>query len=248
MHNKKKKKHVHGKMRYCIIHWIGRIFVNSRKLVNMFFKTLLIGGIVGFLTSFFVKGDEYLKVLRPFDGMELVGLILFFIGMALVFTVVSQTGFFAYLFIHRFGQGFFRSFWPTVQILLILFAVFDLVYFSYKASEGAVSILFYIVMTSVILVYGYIIARIKVKQTNKSGFIPAMFLMVVVTALELSLVLRAGDVDYILLMLTPVLAASSYQVLVLHEVTKRDEEHIRRLEERRRERALRKKNATQKTN
>lgn len=225
---------------------LGGLFVNSRKIVNMFFKTLLIGGAVGLLTSFVVKAQEYGKVLRPFDGMELLGLLLFFVGMALVFTVVSQTGFFAYLFIHRFGQNFFRSFWPTVQVLLILFALFDLVYFSYKAGADKVPLLFYIVMTAVILGYGFFIARMKVKQTNKTGFIPTLFLMVVVTALELSLVLRAGDMDYIILMLTPVLAASSYQVIALHEVTKRDEEHIKRIEERRKER-LKKKKLAQKT-
>lgn len=210
--------------------------MNSRKLVNMFFKTLLIGGLVGFVTSFFVKGQEYMNVLSPFDGMELFGLVLFFVGMALVFTVVSQTGFFAYLFVHRYGKNFFRSFWPAVQVLVILFAIFDLIYFSYRAGGGDVSLIFYIVMTTVIVVYSLVIARFKVKQTNRTGFIPTLFLMIVVTALELSLVLRAADVDYIILMLTPVLAANSYQVLALHEVTKRDEEHIKRIEERRKAR------------
>lgn len=214
--------------------------MNSRKVVRMFFRTILIGGLVGFVTSFFVKSKEYANVLQPFDGMELLGIVLFFIGMALVFTVISQTGFFAYLFIHRFGQNFFRSFWPTVQVLLILFALFDLVYLSYSAGKGEISLLFYIIMTAVILIYGIIIARLKVKQTNRTGFIPALFVMIVITALELSLALRAVDVDYIILMLTPLLAANSYQVLALHEVTKRDEAHIKRIEERRKVRQLKK--------
>lgn len=221
--------------------------MNSRKLVRMFSKTILIGGLVGFVTSFFVKSQEYANVLQPFDGMELLGLVLFFIGMALVFTVVSQTGFFAYLFIHRFGQNFFRSFWPTVQVLVILFALFDLIYLSYSAGDGEISLLFYIIMTAVILIYGIIIARLKVKQTNRTGFIPALFVMVVITALELSLALRAVDVDYIILMLTPLLAANSYQVLALHEVTKRDEEHIKRIEERRKARQLKKNKPAEKT-
>src|SRR5690625_2324850 len=212
----------------------------------MFFKTLFIGAAVGFITSFLVKGQEYWNVISPFDGMELLGLVLFFIGLALVFTVVSQTGFFAYLFIHRFGQNFFRSFWPTVQVLLILFALFDLVYFSYKAGEGKNSLLFYFILAAVVLGYGLVVARIKAKQTNKTGFIPTLFLMVVVTALELSVVLRAADIDYIILMLTPVLAATSYQVLILHEVTKRDEEHIKRIEERRRKRLEQQKRKTAK--
>jgi len=213
--------------------------VNSRKIVNMFLRTLLLGAVVGFVTSFFVNWREYSAVLRPFDGFELFGLVLFFIGLALVFTVVSLTGFFAYLFIHRFGQGFFRSFWPMVQVLLILFAIFDLIYFSYRAGKGEISLIFYIVMTIVIVLFSLFIARIKVNQTNRTAFIPTMFFMIVVTALELSLVLRAADVQYIILMLTPVLAANGYQIIALHEVAKRDEEHIKRIEARRRERLKR---------
>lgn len=220
--------------------------MNSRKVVNMFFKTLFIGGAIGLLTSFVVKYQEYGNVIRPFDAMELFGILLFFAGMALVFTVISQTGFFAYLFIHRFGQNFFKSFWPTVQVLVILFALFDLIYFSYKAGEGNVSLLFYIIMTLVVLGCGIIVGRMKVRQTNRTGFIPALFVMVVVTALELSLVLRVGDMDYIILMLTPLLAANGYQVLALHEVTKRDEEHIKRIEERRKRRKVQKKKAAEK--
>lgn len=210
----------------------------------MFFKTLFIGGVVGLITSFFVKWQEYANFISPFNGIELLGVLLFFIGYALVFTVVSQTGFFAYLFIHRFGEGFFRSFWPTVQILLVAFALFDLIYFSSKE----ISMLFKIIMTLFILVYGLLIAWIKVKQTNKTAFIPALFLMVVVSALQLSLVLRAGDVAFIILMLTPLLAANSYQLLVLHEVTKVDEEHKRRIEERRKQRLLRQKEKQSKKN
>ena len=99
--------------------------MNSRKIVNFFFKTLIYGGIVGFLTSFIVKPGEYGEYLSPFNAFELLGVILFFIGLGLVFTVIAQTGFFAYLFAHRYGESIFKSFWPTVQVLLILFALFD---------------------------------------------------------------------------------------------------------------------------
>lgn len=212
--------------------------MNSRKIANMFFKTLLIGGAVGLITSFFVKGQEYLSFIRPFDGLELLGVFLFFLGYALVFTVISQTGFFAYLFIHRFGQNFFRSFWPTVQVLVVAFALFDLIYFSSKE----IPLLFKFIMTVFILGYGLLIGWIKVKQTNKTAFIPALFLMVVVSALQLSLVLRAGDVSFIILMLMPLLAANSYQLIALHEVTKVDKEHRRRIEERRKKRLEQQKN------
>lgn len=206
--------------------------MNSRKLVHMFFKTLFIGGIVGFITSIFVNWQQYIQFLSPFEGIELLGVILFFVGYALVFTVVSQTGFFAYLFIHRFGEGFFKSFWPIVQILLVLLALFDMVYFSSKD----IPLWFKFTYAGLILVTALIVAKVKVNKTNATAFIPSVFLMVVVIALEISLVLRAGDVQFIILMVVTVLTATAYQLLVLHEVTAVDKEHQQRIEERRRKR------------
>src|SRR5699024_10071247 len=127
------------------------ISLNSRKLVNMFFKTLFIGGAIGLITSFFVKTSDYTAILQPFEFMELISLLLFFTGLGLVFTVISQTGFFAYLFIHRYGQNFFRSFWPTVQLLLIAFVIFDLIYFPYKGSDGETSLFVFVLLTALIL-------------------------------------------------------------------------------------------------
>lgn len=86
--------------------------MNSRNLVNFLWKTFIIGGIAGLVVSFFVKPQDYATYLSPFDFIEVVGLILFFVGLGLTFSVVSMTGFFAYLFIHRMGLNMFRSFRP----------------------------------------------------------------------------------------------------------------------------------------
>ncbi len=206
--------------------------MNSQKLVHMFFKTLFVGGLIGFIVSIFVNWSEYMKFINPFNGLELLGVILFFLGYALVFTVISQTGFFAYLFIHRFGENFFKSFWPMVQILLVAFALFDMIYFSSKG----IPLLYKWGMVGVIVIVAVLISMIKARKTNFTAFIPAMFVMIVITALELSLVLRAGDVSFILLMLVPVLTANAYQLLILHKVTAVDPEHQRRMEERRKKR------------
>lgn len=195
--------------------------MNSRAVVKMFTNTLIIGGLVGLITSFFVKSDDYMKVLSPFDFKELVGVVIFFVGVGLVFSVVSQTGFFAYLFIHRFGLSLFRSFWPTVQVLLIAFVVFDLIYFPYKATEGEVSVWWYVLMAFSILGYGMIVARWKAKETNQKAFVPALFLMVVITTVEWVPGLRTTGTDYAWLMITPLLACNTYQLLALHRLAKK---------------------------
>ncbi|NBJ70782.1 MULTISPECIES: KinB-signaling pathway activation protein [Clostridia] len=196
--------------------------MNTRKLVNFFFKTLIIGGVAGLITSFFVKAEDYAANLDPINWMELLGLIIFFIGLGLVFSVVSQTGFFAFLFINRFGLGFFRSFWPTVQVLLIAFVVFDLVYFPYQATKGEVAVYWYILIAAAILAYGWIVSTIKAKETNKQAFIPALFLMVVITTIEWVPGLRTEGTDYAWLMIVPLLACNTYQLLALHRINRND--------------------------
>lgn len=206
--------------------------MNSRKLVNMFFHTLWIGGLAGLLTSFIIKGNEYLPHLSPFKGKDLLGVFLFFLGYGLVFTVVAQTGFFAYLFVHRYGESIFRTFWPTVQIVVVAFVLFDIVYLTSKE----LPFLFRLGLMLFILISGLIVAFFKVRQTNKSAFIPALFLMIVIVTLELSFVLRAADADFIILMVVPVVVAMAYQLFALYHVTKFDPEHERRKEERRKKR------------
>jgi len=198
----------------------------------MVLKTVVIGGLVGLFTSFIVAHEIFSNVLNPFQGMEILGLVLYYLGFALVFTVVSLAGFLAYLFIHRFGVSIFRSFWPSVQVLLILLALFDIVYFSNKE----ILLLHRISIAFVVLLASVIVGWFKVKQTNKSGFIPAVFFMVVVTALELTLGLRTSGMDYIIIILVTLIVANAYQLLAWHHVTKPDPEHLRRIEERRKER------------
>lgn len=200
--------------------------------MNMFFHTLWIGGLAGLLTSFIIKGNEYLPHLSPFQGKDLLGVFLFFLGYGLVFTVVAQTGFFAYLFVHRYGESIFRTFWPTVQIVVVAFVLFDIVYLTSKE----LPFLFRLGLMLFILISGLIVAFFKVRQTNKSAFIPALFLMIVIVTLELSLVLRAADADFIILMVVPVVVATAYQLFALYHVTKFDPEHERRKEERRKKR------------
>src|SRR5690625_8043305 len=85
----------------------------------------------------------------------------------------------------------------------------------------------------VVLLASVIVGWFKVKQTNKSGFIPAVCFMVVVTALELTLGLRTRGMDYIIIILVTLIVANAYQLLAWHPVTKPEPEHLRRIEERR---------------
>ncbi|WP_042145477.1 KinB-signaling pathway activation protein [Paucisalibacillus sp. EB02] len=204
--------------------------MNSRKVVNLFLKTLALGGIVGLIVSFFVNvNGAYTENLQPFNFIGLIGVMVFFIGHGLLYSAVSQTGFFAYLYVHRLGLSIFRSFWPTVQIVLIAFVVFDLIYFPYKRSEGEVSLIWFILAAAALVIYGWIIAKIKAKETKKHAFIPALFFMVAFTVVEWVPALRIGLVgaDFSIIMIITLLACNTYQLLILHRLNNSSNEKVK---------------------
>jgi KinB signaling pathway activation protein len=196
--------------------------VNSRKWVRLFLTTLIVGGITTGITGFAVRWSEYKRLFLEMNLGEIFAVLLWLIGVGFIFSIISQMGFFAYLTVHRFGLGIFRSvsLWNSVQLVLIAFVLFDLIYFRYQifAQEGE-SIIAYILIALFIFLFGLIVAYIKRSQTNKEAFVPALFFMVVVTIIEWFPVLRINEEDWLYLMLFPLLVCNAYQLLILHKLT-----------------------------
>ena len=91
-------------------------------------------------------------------------------GVGFIFSVISQMGFFAYLTIHRFGLGMFRSssLWNIVQLFFIAFVLFDFVYLrSVLIANGEVSLGNNILVAGVLFMFGAIVAYVKVKKRIK---------------------------------------------------------------------------------
>ncbi|MEK4862912.1 KinB signaling pathway activation protein KbaA [Bacillus sp. FSL E2-8895] len=195
--------------------------MNSRKWVRLFFTTLFLGGISTVFIGFVLEWDKYAKFFQNFDGKEILAISFWLMGVGFIFSVISQMGFFAYLTIHRFGLGMFRSssLWNTVQLFFIAFVLFDFVYLrSVLVANGEVSLGNSILVAGMLFVFGAIVAYIKSKETNKKAFVPALFFMVVVTILEWVPALRINDTDWLYLMVIPLLLCNSYQLLVLHRL------------------------------
>ncbi|EJR24899.1 MULTISPECIES: KinB signaling pathway activation protein KbaA [Bacillus] len=195
--------------------------MNSRKWVRLFFTTLFLGGISTVFIGFVLEWDKYAKFFQNFDGKEILAISFWLMGVGFIFSVISQMGFFAYLTIHRFGLGMFRSssLWNTVQLFFIAFVLFDFVYLrSVLIANGEVSLGNNILVAGMLFVFGAIVAYIKSKETNKKAFVPALFFMVVVTILEWVPALRINDTDWLYLMVIPLLLCNSYQLLVLHRL------------------------------
>ncbi|MGG5806836.1 KinB signaling pathway activation protein KbaA [Bacillus mycoides] len=195
--------------------------MNSRKWVRLFFTTLFLGGISTVFIGFVLEWGKYAKFFQNFDGKEILAISFWLMGVGFIFSVISQMGFFAYLTIHRFGLGMFRSssLWNTVQLFFIAFVLFDFVYLrSVLVANGEVSLGNNILVAGMLFVFGAIVAYIKSKETNKKAFVPALFFMVVVTILEWVPALRINDTDWLYLMVIPLLLCNSYQLLVLHRL------------------------------
>ncbi|KAA0544059.1 KinB-signaling pathway activation protein [Bacillus sp. BGMRC 2118] len=193
--------------------------MKSRNLVKLFLSTLLVGGLSTVLIGFLIKWSEYKMFFLEFNMSEILSVSLWLLGVGFIFSVISQMGFFAYLTVHRFGLGIFKGLWKSVQILLIAFVLFDLVYFRYQwFAETGDGILSYFAFPVFILLFSLVVAYIKSKETNQQAFIPALFFMIVVTSVEWVPALRANEESWLYLMLFPVLICNAYQLLLLHRL------------------------------
>ncbi|RSK25587.1 KinB-signaling pathway activation protein [Bacillus sp. HMF5848] len=193
--------------------------MKSRNWVRLFISTLFFGGLATGLTGIIVRWSDYRGFLEIGDFGEFISAFMWLFGLGLLFSIVSQMGFFAYLFVHRFGLAIFRSMWSSVQVVLIVFVLFDLIYFRYQAfATEAETILHYVWPAAVVLLFGLLIAYMKANQTNQKAFIPALFFMTVVTILEWVPVLRVNESDWLYFMLVPLLVCNAYQLLLLHKL------------------------------
>ncbi|KEF36520.1 KinB-signaling pathway activation in sporulation [Schinkia azotoformans MEV2011] len=196
--------------------------MTSRNWVYLFFTTLIIGAVSTIFVGFAVEWSKYSVFFTTFNIVEILSIAIWFIGVGFIFSLISQAGYFAYLTVHRFGMGMFKSLWGPVQIVLTVFVLFDFIYLRYTtfATEGD-ALLPYVIPAVLILVYGLIVAYYKVKQTNQTAFIPALFFISAITIIEWVPALRANERDWLLLMIFPLLICNTWQLFILHKLNQK---------------------------
>jgi KinB signaling pathway activation protein len=190
-------------------------------------STLIVGGLTTALFGFIVRWSEFQHYFTEFRIIDILSTTIWLIVMGFLFSVISQMGFFAYLTVHRFGLGIFKSvkLWNAVQLVLVAFVLFDLVYLRYETfAKSGETILPYIGLAVTLLLISLIVAWFKSKQTNRDAFIPALFFMIVVTVIEWVPVLRVNEKSWVLLMMIALLACNAYQLLILHKLNSQSEQ------------------------
>ncbi|EKN65127.1 KinB-signaling pathway activation protein [Schinkia azotoformans] len=196
--------------------------MTSRNWVYLFFTTLIIGAVSTIFVGFAVEWSKYSVFFTTFNIVEILSIAIWFIGVGFIFSLISQAGYFAYLTVHRFGLGMFKSLWGPVQIVLTVFVLFDFIYLRYTtfATEGD-ALLPYVIPAVLILVYGLIVAYYKVKQTNQTAFIPTLFFISAITIIEWVPALRANERDWLLLMIFPLLICNTWQLFILYKLNQK---------------------------
>ncbi|OZI13192.1 KinB-signaling pathway activation protein [Bacillaceae bacterium SAS-127] len=199
-----------------------------RNWVRFFVHTLMLGGAAAGIIGLFIRWDELSPLMAQGDWKDVFSITTWHVAVGFTFSVISQMGFFAYLTVHQFGAGMFRSFWNSVQVLLIALVLFDLVYFRFQAfGDQGESLWSYLILAGFLLVVGVGTAIVKAKLTNKSVFISALFFMIVLTVLEWLPVLQVNDKKWLYIMLLTLLPCNAFQLLALPKYNQRPAEKSR---------------------
>lgn len=201
--------------------------MTSKYLVKFYLTTLLIGVVITTIASLIIDYQEVTSML--FNG-EIAGFfinLVWILGYGLLITTISQFAFFIYLFLNPLGMGLLGKIWPYLQLLIVIYAVFDLFYIRYIAIGDELNWVTYMWVPIFVVVAGIVVARIKDKQTTeKNVFIPALFFMIFMTCITL-LPFSAESTEWLYRSIFTLVITNAFQLLSLPnyvEASKADKE------------------------
>lgn len=185
----------------------------------MFGTTCVIGMLASSAFGLFVQiFDPELKVTD-------LSLIFFNIYTGVLYSVLCQLGFFAYMTLNYIALDIFRrkTIWIYVQWICIVLAFGYLVGIrTLFFTENNRGVLAYSVLPAVLFAASWVVAWYKTKLTNRTAFTPTLFFMFVVTSIEAVPALRQNDPLATLGMAIPLFACNAWLILNLHKYVKRE--------------------------
>lgn len=190
--------------------------MTSKYLVKFYFVTLVIGAVITTAISLVTEYDTVTKFLFQGQFGDFFAGFVFLVGYGLLIATVSQVVFYIYLFIHPLGMGIFRKAWPYVQLLLIMYAVFDLFYLRFRQvgiDHGSTWSFIWIPVIIVIAGIGF--AYYKNKITAGNVFISSLFFMIFMTSLTLVPFISVEDTSWIYRSVFTVILTNAYQLIRL---------------------------------
>jgi len=186
-----------------------------RKWFYLFTTTLIVGGLGGLLAGvmLLVADQPNLPGMSRYDWW--INLRDFFLA-GLLFSIVSQAGFFAYMMLNFIVRGVLRSStWNLIQMFVIAIAI---IYLEMVMFSETSSFVHYIILPLAIFLFSWLVAYFKVKMTNGNALIPTIFFMVVATTFEAAPSLRGGAIESIVVGILPLLLCNAWQMLKLTDL------------------------------
>ncbi|MFS0724438.1 KinB-signaling pathway activation protein [Paenibacillus sp. 1P07SE] len=194
--------------------------MNLKKWFFLFWSCMALGAVATAITGSIMQWTDQDF---GFMGLEAAGFNAAM--MALVGTMIgafSQMGFFAYLTLNYIALSILRKkyLWNALQAYTTLFGLLALGYILYENRASFNNWLFW-VLPVVLAAIAFTVATVKTRQTNKSAFVPTMFLMIVVTFIEAWPALGSeNNASAVIFMFVPLIVCNAYQILMLHRLIK----------------------------
>ncbi|MBO8165308.1 MAG: KinB-signaling pathway activation protein [Brevibacillus sp.] len=191
--------------------------MNLRNYGWLLGTTLLVGGVSGILAGFLVAWDELVG--GSWGNLFVGTLVNLLVGLTIA--VLAEMGFFAYMTLNYLVLSFLKNpgLWKSIQVLLILFTAFDMVYLRYTVFGEGGPLWPFLLEPAALLLIALVAAYGKVKLTNPSAWVPTVFFLFVVTVLEWVPGLRQNNMSSALFMIVPLISCNIWQVMHLHRLT-----------------------------
>jgi KinB signaling pathway activation protein len=192
--------------------------MNLRKLFFLFWSSMALGAVtctvLGLALQFTDQSYGFLKAEETGYNALMMAISGLMIG------VFAMMGFFAYLTVNYIALSIFRQkyVWTLLQGYTSIFATFALGYMLY-GDRARLSNWLYWVLPIALAIGSVLVAYFKAKQTNRSAFVPTIFLMFVVTVLEAWPSIN-GETNAVsvIFMITPLFICNAYQIMWLHRL------------------------------
>lgn len=196
----------------------GEIVLSLSKLIRLFWTTLWIGAAAGLAVGLLIAlGDAEFRSLKL---VEIAYNLLVMAMAGMMFSVLSQMVFFAYMTLNYIAKDMFRKpgTWVLVQMFFIMTVPFELYFFMWQDSLWK-----FVLGVGLVLLVSLIVAKRKVRLTRRAAFVPTLFFMFVATLLETAIALKVNNTDAAILMAVPLLACNAWQILQLHKLVRKEE-------------------------
>lgn len=196
--------------------------MNLKKWLYLFFTTLLVGVLASVVVGIYLfYNDPNLAE----SGISFIGFMFTNAGAGMMFSVLSQMGFFAYLTVNYIARYMIRRkpIWDTLQVIVVIIVLADLIILPYAFFEKhpfGIGGLF--ILPALLLAASIAVAIWKMKLTKSTAFIPTLFFMLVATTLEAVPALKENEIETILFMIVPLFCCNAWQILNLHRLVKAD--------------------------